>query len=337
MKRQLFFVCPFSCLFSGFSVYFCRVFYAGNAAMAYTLLYYGSIKGYISCHGSPHRYGVGCYFRFVKDSSFVWHSTVRDILSPLSLCLYRNNSVCSEKTLVQERQARNAHGVARNNRRFCIFPFREHSSPIHFGGQRVSFGFLHSFAHCFALHMDGTRRETHPPPRTRFHSCLCGRGSCGHKRLDTRATEICRRHSRSSCCSHVGFLPTSHKACLCSLFGNIHNAKSICLRTAFYNYILPLLPSHNFFGSFLPPHSHCKPCLSRNNCFVRMLPCMEPGYRQHRIRCVVKLSLSATSHSGFGVSSGAWRTCYMGHDYRHGAYNCRRVLVGKAIKPRSFS
>ena len=39
----------------------------------------------------------------------------------------------------------------------------------------------------------------------------------------------------------------------------------------------------------------------------------------------------------FGVSSGAWRTCYMGHDYRHGAYNCRRVLVGKAIKPRSFS
>ena len=175
MKRQLFFVCPFSCLFSGFSVYFCRVFYAGNAAMAYTLLYYGSIKGYISCHGSPHRYGVGCYFRFVKDSSFVWHSTVRDILSPLSPCLYRNNSVCSEKTLVQERQARNAHGVARNNRRFCIFPFREHSSPIHFGGQRVSFGFLHSFAHCFALHMDGTRRETHPPPRTRFHSCLCGR------------------------------------------------------------------------------------------------------------------------------------------------------------------
>ena len=94
---------------------------------------------------------------------------------------------------------------------------------------------------------------------------------------------------------------------------------------------------HNFFGRFLPPHSHCKPCLSRNNCFVRMLPCMESGYRQHRIRCVVKLSLSATSHSGFGVSSGAWRTCYMGHDYRHGAYNCRRVLVGKAIKPRSFS
>ena len=116
-----------------------------------------------------------------------------------------------------------------------------------------------------------------------------------------------------------------------------HYSAIFITRKVFAYGLLSIIIYFLFFPPTISLGVFSHPTVIVNLAFLGMLPCMESGYRQHRIRCVVKLSLSATSHSGFGVSSGAWRTCYMGHDYRHGAYNYRRVLVGKAIKPRSFS
>ena len=252
MKRQLFFVCPFSCLFSGFLCTFAEFFMP--ATLPWHIHYYIMTRSKVIYHVMALLTAMVWAVTFVSSKILLSFGIqpseiffLRFLLAYIAIIPFAPKRLWCKN--VKHEMLMALLGITGGS---AYFLFENTALLFTSAGNVCLFGFLHSFAHCFALHMDGTRRETHPPPRTRFHSCLCGRGSCGHKRLDTRATEICRRHSRSSCCSHVGFLPTSHKACLCSLFGNIHNAKSICLRTAFYNYILPLLPSHNFLWEFSP-------------------------------------------------------------------------------------